>query len=260
MTNRAIDTHCHIQFPTYNDDRSDVIKRSLAQRVEMIVVGTDKTSSSGAIECASKYSGVYASVGFHPSDVVAKNWRSEILSIKENITNRHVVAVGEIGFDMHNVSSDQKKSVMRDQKIVFDFLVEEACAHSKPIIVHIRDAMEIFIKQLPALKKKGITGVVHCFSGTRADAQKLIRAGFYIGFTGMITFNYTWDSIIATLPLDKILIETDAPFLTPVPHRGKRNEPLYVQEVARRIATVRGESYETVCDLTYANACTLFSL
>lgn len=257
---RLIDTHCHIQFPAYNDDRTDVIKRSLAQRVEMIVVGTDKASSSGAVECASKYSGVYASVGFHPSDVVEKNWRSEILSIKENIASRHVVAVGEIGFDMHHVSDDQKKSVLRDQKIVFDFLVEEAHANNKPIIVHIRDAMDTFLAHLPKLKKKGITGVVHCFSGTLADAQKLIRAGFYIGFTGMITYNHTWDDLVATIPLDTILIETDAPFLTPIPFRGKRNEPLYVQEVARRIATVRNESYDAVCDVTYTNARKLFSL
>jgi len=257
---RLIDSHCHIQFPAYNDDRVDVIKRSLAERVDMIVVGTDKASSLSAIEYASKYSGVYASVGFHPSDVVEKNWRSEILSIKEYIANKRVIAVGEIGFDTHRIAPDQKDAVVRDQHIVFDFLAEEARANNKQIIVHIRDAMEIFIKQLPALKKKGITGVVHCFSGTLPDAQKIIRAGFCIGFTGMITFNHSWDAVIATIPLEKILIETDAPFLTPVPHRGKRNEPLFVQEVARTIASIRETPYERVCEITYANAQTLFSL
>lgn len=257
---RLIDSHCHIQFSAYNDDRGDVIKRSLAQRVEMIVVGTDKASSLSAIENASKYSGVFASVGFHPSDVVSKNWRSEILSIKEYIANKNVVGVGEIGFDIHRVTPDQKDTVLRDQQTVFDFMVAEAHTHGKPIIVHIRDAMDIFLKQLPALKKKGITGVVHCFSGTLAEAQKIVRAGFYIGFTGMITFNHTWDEIIAALPPDRLLIETDAPYLTPVPHRGKRNEPLFVRDVAHRIAEIREVSYEAVCDMTYANAQTLFSL
>lgn len=258
--NRLIDTHCHVNADIFKNDWKEVVERTLKEGTDMIVVGTDLESSKKAIEISKNYSGVFAAVGLHPTEVLTKDWRSQILRIAELIDNPKVVAIGEIGFDRYRMPEADIDKIMKTQEIVFDFFMSEAARTKKPIIIHTRDAMDILETKYLALKKKGIVGVQHCFPGNLDQAEELFKIGFKIGFTGLITFNGHWDKMIKELPLDKILIETDSPYLTPVPNRGKRNEPGYVKFVAEHIARLRNTSVDEIITSTTKNAKELFNL
>lgn len=259
-----IDTHCHLNFKAFSDDWRDALDRALKNRVEMIVVSTDLETSQKAIEIAKTTSGVWAAIGFHPIHVVDRDWRSEILRIRELIKQPKVVAVGEIGFDkiikgQRVQNEEQWQKIKEVQERVFDFLVEAAQEFKKPLILHCREAEEVLQSKILNLKSK-IVGVQHCFPGDLQYAQTLIDKDFKIGFTGMITYNPKWDNLIKEIDLSNILIETDSPFLTPVPHRGQRNEPSYVVEVARHIAKLKELDVSEVEKTTYINAQELFKL
>lgn len=258
--NRLIDTHCHVNADIFKNDWKEVVERTLKEGTDMVVVGTDLESSKKAIDIAKNYSGVFAAVGLHPTEVLTKDWRSQILRIAELIDNPKVVAIGEIGFDRYRMPEADIDKIMQTQEVVFDFFMGEAVRSKKPIIIHTRDAMDILETKYPTLKEKGIVGVQHCFPGNLEQAEKLFAIDFKIGFNGLITFNGKWDKMIKELSLSQMLIETDAPYLTPVPNRGKRNEPGYVKLVAEHIAKVKNISTDEVVKSTTKNAKELFNL
>ncbi len=266
---RLIDTHCHIQFNNYDDDREEVIRNARENEVGMIVVGCDYESSGAAVELIGSASDMWAAVGQHPTDTadpfVAKKF-AELAS-----SSRRVVAIGECGLDYYHLSKDEREAAQQKelQKDVFYQHLNLAHECRLPLIIHCRDAHDDLITILEdrystgglhAIPQDREHGVLHCFTGTVGDAERYLALGFLISFTGIVTFADQYDDVVRTVPLEKILIETDAPFLSPVPHRGKKNEPANVAHVAQRIADIKGISAEDVAAATTANARRLFRL
>lgn len=247
-----IDSHCHLQFPQYDADRDEVIKRTLAAGYGMVRVGTDLEMSRKAVELANRHSGLWASVGLHPNESLDKEF--DINAYKELAQDKKVVAIGEAGLDYYRTPEIEKQRVQQERFRAQIFLAKEL---DKPLILHYRQSYDNIIE---ILKDNPVRGVAHSFSGTWEVAQNFLDLGFYLGFNGIITFTKQYDDIIAKIPMDRILLETDAPYLAPVPYRGKRNEPLYMIEVAKKIAEIKETSVEEVAGQTTQNAAELFKL
>jgi len=265
---RLIDTHCHLNLPEYREDYHYVATRALDEGIGINNVGCDYASSARAVEIAQEYLAepVWASIGQHPTD------SSEIFDEKkfEELarSSDRVIAIGETGLDYYRLPAgeDNSEEIARQKKT---FLAHMELAHKLglPLIIHCRDAHEdvtALLMHQSGVPAEGVApkerGVMHCFTGTLQQAQSYIDLGFLISFTGIVTFATQYDEIIAALPLEKILIETDAPFLTPTPNRGKRNEPVYVERVAEKIAEIKGISVGDVAVQTTKNARRLFGV
>ncbi|TSC92845.1 MAG: TatD DNase family protein [Candidatus Berkelbacteria bacterium Licking1014_7] len=250
------DTHCHINFLAFENDWEDVVARSQKNNVNMLVVGTDLKTSLKAIAIARKYPNVRVALGLHPTHLKDRQWQSELAKFKKLIASEKVDAIGEIGFDDFCLRADEKtKQLKMQEKIVNDFLAI-AFKKNKPVIFHARGAINLLEKKMrenPSNLKK-VGAVVHCFSGDVSFARWLVRQGFYLGFNGMIIRKNDWDEIIKETLLENILLETDAPFLTPVKFGKTRNEPIFVREVAQRIAEIKSLSVEKVANQTFQNA------
>lgn len=256
MSIELFDSHCHLQFPQYDADREEVIKRTLAAGCGMICVGTDLEMSKKAIELTEKYDGIWATVGSHPNE----SGEFKIADYEELAKHPKVVAIGEIGLDYYRTPEKEKQE---KQKEAFRQFLELAKKLGKPIIIHCRDAHDDLLAILNShslIPKLGLRGIIHSFTGTSADATRYLKLGFYIGLNGIITFSDAYDEFIKVLPLNRILIETDAPYLAPAPFRGKRNEPLYIAEVAKKIAKLKGVSYHEVISATFENTKELFKI
>lgn len=257
---KLFDTHSHFNFPDFDNDRNNIIEKTLNEEVGMIIVGTCADDSARAIEIAGRYdSGVYASVGFHPANIRSDDFDASYY--RELAKNPKVVAIGECGLDYFRQDNKEK------QKEIFKKQIELALELDKPLIVHCRDAHDDVLGILNSYRGLALRGDIHFFSGNWEQAQKSFDLGFLISFTGVITFPPLrrtgagdYDEIIKKAPLEKIMIETDAPFVAPAPYRGKRNEPLYVAEIAKKIAEIKGLSYEEVAKITTENAMKLFNL
>jgi len=249
MNPKLVDTHCHLDFPDFNNNRDEAIKRALGENIWMINVGTDTKSSQKVIEIAEKYEGVFATIGLHPSEA-EENF--DINYYRELAKHPKVVAIGECGIDLKS-----QKLNLKSQIKIFEQQIELALELDKPLMIHCRDAHK---EVLEILKEYNHRGNIHFFSGTWEQAQKYFDLGFTISFTGVISFARDYDEVIKNAPLEKIMIETDAPFVAPVPFRGKRNEPLYVTEVAKKIAEIKGVSYEEIAQITTKNALRFFKL
>lgn len=253
------DSHCHPQFPHYDSDRDEVIKRALKEGVFMICVGTDLKTSKKAIELAQNYEGIWATVGLHPNDNLNEKFNPEIY--EELLNQERVVGFGEIGLDYYRTENKKEQEF---QKIRFEEQLKLAAKVKKPIILHCRDAKTgssgLAHKDLIRMLNMEFRGVVHSFTGTLKEAKKYLELGLYLGFNGIITFAGQYDKIIKFAPLEKILIETDAPYLTPVPFRGQRNEPAFAKYAAERIARVKGISYNQVAQQTFSNTKELFGI
>ncbi len=250
-----IDIHCHLDFPDFNKDREEVIKRALDEGVFMLTVGTNKESSKKAVEIAEKYDGVFATVGVHPHDA---NKNVNLDFFRELLKHPKVVAVGECGLD-----SVRSRTSQKEQREIFIKQIELALEFDKPLMIHCRDAYGEAIEILKSFKTgtgEKLCGDIHFFSGKWEYAEKYIELGFSFSFTGVITFTHDYDEVIKKLPLEKIMVETDAPFVAPIPYRGHRSEPLHVKEVAKRIAEIKNISYEEVAKITTENAIKLFNL
>jgi TatD DNase family protein len=248
-----------------------VIERATKAGVsEMINVGASMRGSRKSVEIANSYPNIWASVGLHPHDAeTILDMESTIDELRTLAKSDKVVAIGEIGLDYFNDQIPITNDQMEKQKELFRKQLELAIEIKKPVILHIRDAWDdalsiISHSSLVIRHSGGTPGAVHCFTGGPEEAKKLLDLGFYIGFTGFITFEQSkFDSIresVTVVPLDKILIETDAPFLAPEPHRGKTNEPAYVCEVANKIAEIKNVSVEEVAEKTLENTMQLFSI
>lgn len=275
-----IDTHAHINFSDFKEDGDKVIKRSLDNYTWMILVGSELKSSRRALDYANKYEkGVYASVGLHPINInYQESSESQRAGEKEHFNLEtyenlaklaKVVAIGETGLDYYRLDPDIDKEKQKNkQKDVFLKQLFLARQLNLPVIIHCRQAHDDVLTILRDFKQDNPNlfldnkpwGVMHCFSGDEDLAWQYFSLGLLISFTGLITFSKTWDDLIRKVPLDKIMIETDAPFMTPEPYRGERNEPMLVQYVANRIAEIRSVPLERIAEITTNNAKRLFSI
>lgn len=249
------DTHAHYDSGAFNADRFEILDSMPEGKVSLIIdPGCDLISSKRALELAERYAYVYAAVGWHPEDIEKLDGKSyaELTKLAEH---PKCVAIGEIGLDYYWDASRKE-----EQKELFCRQIELALRLNKPVIVHDReahgDSLEI-VREYPELR-----GVFHCYSGSAEMAQELIRRGWYLGFDGPVTYKNARKAIevLELCPLDRLLIETDSPYLTPVPNRGKRNDSRQLVYVAEKIAEVKGISPEQVAELSMANGRRLFGI
>jgi TatD DNase family protein len=253
----VIDTHTHLDLKDFNQDRRKVIESALSNGVEKIInVGFDIKSSQKSIQLADEFEQIYAAVGFHPHD--AKDLNAESLKKIEKLADHpKVVAIGEIGLDYYrNLSSPE------DQIKAFKDQIELARNLNLPIVVHSRDAHDQVLKILKDTNAQEVGGVLHSFTGTADHAKLAQDMGFYFGFNGMLTYKESKTVQVARgLPIDSILIETDCPYLPPVPHRGERNQPSYVRYVLEKLADLFSPlTFEDLNRITSLNANQLFGL
>jgi TatD DNase family protein len=230
-----IDTHCHLDFPEYDDDREDVIKATVEGGVtRMINIGIDRKTSIASLELAEKHDAIFATVGYHPHS--AREFSREAQAELERLAQHpKVVAIGEIGLDYYRNYSPRE-----DQINAFRRQIRLAAALELPLVVHIRQAMEESLKILQQEKAYQVGGVLHCFPGTFEDSRRAKDMNLMVAFGGTLTFmNSRAAQTAEQVPAKQIVLETDAPFLTPVPYRGKRNSPLYVQYAYRKLAEIK---------------------
>lgn len=252
-----IDSHAHLDDRRFDKDRDKLIKKLKENGVEIVLnPGSNVASSVKAVSLANQYDNIYAAVGVHPHDV--KDMNNDTIEILRSLAKKDkVVAIGEIGLDYYydNSPRDLQRKWFREQ-------IKLAKELKLPIIVHDRDAHGDTFDIIREEIDNDLTGVLHCYSGSLELAKEYIKMGFYISFAGPVTFKNakTPKEVVKGIPLDYILIETDSPYLTPEPHRGKRNEPLYVRYVAAMIAELKGISFEEVARRTSENVKKLFSI
>ena len=291
-----IDTHCHVHFNAYKEDMDDVVARTLANDVHMITIGTQIDTSRHGLEVAERYDGLWAAVGLHPNHLTQQTFwdddelppesqatpqirtRSETFNYeayKKLASHPKCVAIGETGLDWYRIPDDvDHDEVKRIQRDVFAQHAHLATEMHLPIIIHCRDAYKEQAELVASLIEDGNLprrGVIHCFSGTNEEAQRFVELGFYISFSGVITFPprktdtlidglTSLQNAVRHVPLDRLLVETDSPYLTPLPHRGTRNEPWYVKFVAEKVSEIKKISFEEVAEATTQNAKILFAL
>ena len=249
-----IDSHAHIQLSQFNRDRDAVLERAREAGVsDILVIGFDVETSLGAVELAEKHTHIYATVGMHPHD--AKDLTPDVLkTFRELVAHPKVIALGEMGLDYYRNLSPRPV-----QKEAFEKQLDLAEELQMPIIIHNRDA---YIDILPILEARQgrIRGVLHCFTGDVQFMHRGLAIGFHIGIGGIVTYKNAADvqAVARAVPEDRLLIETDCPWLAPQFRRGKRNEPAYVRAVAEKIAELRDTSIETIGEITTENFETLF--
>lgn len=252
-----IDTHAHLNAIQYQDDLEEVIERAQSEGVEtIVVVGFDRETITRAIELADQYEFIYATVGWHPVDAIDMT-DEDLKWIEELSAHPKVVALGEMGLDYH-----WDKSPKDIQKEVFKKQIALAKKVKLPIIIHNREATADIIEILEEENASEVGGIMHCFTGSVEVAKQCMDMNFYISFGGPVTFKNAKKpkEVAAEIPLDRLLIETDCPYLTPHPFRGKRNEPSYVKYVAEQIAELKGVSFEEIAQKTSDNAKRFFGI
>lgn len=252
---KLIDTHAHLNDSKFESDIDEVVARANAAGVGRIIVcGYDLESSRAAVELASRFDCVFATVGVHPHD--AKHYDSDTeAAIVELSHAERVLAIGEIGLDFHYDFSPRAR-----QMAAFEAQIELAYTLSLPIVVHSRESNDEALEVLKERARNIIGCVFHCFSGDEDFARRVLDMGFYIGVDGPVTYKASEKlrRVIELCPMDRLLVETDCPYLTPIPHRGKRNEPAYVRYVAEEVARVKGVTIEEVAEATSRNTRCLF--
>ena len=252
---KLIDTHCHLDFPEFDKDRAEVIQRAQAKGIAYIInVGSSLEGSRKSLELSRQYNFIYATVGLHPHE--ADRFDEKVKAELEKLTQQDkVVAIGEIGLDYY-----RNYSRAENQKSLFIALVNLACDLDRPVVIHNRQAEDDTLKILRAQKPK--KAVVHCFSGDEKFLKECLDLAFFVSFTCNITYRKAENlrSLVKLTPLDRIFLETDAPFLPPEDFRGKRNEPMYVRVLAEEIAGIKGITVEEVARVTTENAKGFFGL
>lgn len=251
-----IDSHAHLDDKKFDCDREDVIRRAIGEGVTRIInIGADMESSERSVALAAAHEEIYAAVGVHPHDA-AKMKPGDTETLAAWGEHPKVAAIGEIGLDYYYDLSPRET-----QKEMFIRQLDLARQLHLPVVIHNRDA---HADTMAILKRegKGLEGVVHCFSGSMEMARELVKLGWHLGVDGPVTFKNAakLPEIVASVPLEFLLVETDSPYLTPAPHRGKRNEPAYVKLVARRVAHLRGMDEDEFAVATAQNALRLFRI
>lgn len=273
-----VDVHTHVNFNAFQEDGHEVVRRTLEHSVWMILVGSQIDTSRRASEYARQYDkGVYAAVGLHPIHLVETKVDREEMNAAEGVpgfTTRKeefdydayralardpkTVAIGECGLDYYRLRDTEE--IKKRQAETFRKQIVLAREVKKPLMIHCRNAYEDLLAILREERASEIGGDIHFFAGDWEIAKQFLDLGFYLSFTGVITFADQYDEVIQKASLDRIMTETDAPYVSPAPYRGKRNEPLYVEEVARRIAAIKSVSLEEAARATAENALRLFRL
>ena len=254
-----IDTHCHLNDEKFSADFDEVVNRAESFGVTKIInFGDTLETSAQVVELAEKFSGMYAGVGIHPSEIANFDENNSVEKIVELAANKKVVAIGEIGLDYY---WEKDSEVILAQQKTFIQQLDIARQLNLPVCIHERDAHGDALKILKS-EGKGLRGVLHCYSGSLEMAREIWKLGWLIGIDGPITFKNSakLPEIVKAAPREMILLETDAPYLAPVPNRGKRNEPSYLVDIANKIAELRGESLDEVAEYTTANAKRLYQL
>ncbi len=252
-----IDSHTHLNDQAFKEDYPLVIESALNGGVStMVVVGYDLDSSRRAVELADSYPMLWAAVGIHPQD--ARLWDDEVAqSLEELLKKPKVVALGEIGLDYHYLDTPKK-----DQHQAFLEQLQLAREYNKPVIIHNREAHQDTFSLINQVQLGPAGGVMHCFSGSREMAAQFLKMGLHISFTGVITFTNAEKlrSVAAEIPLDRLLVETDCPYLSPYPFRGRRNEPMRVVTVGEKLAEIKQSPVEEIMQATAANTRSLFQI
>lgn len=275
-----IDTHCHIQFKAFDENRNEVIQRCNDKGMILNVVGTQFDTSKKAIELAEQYEWMYASIGLHP----IQEYRTKVIeeadefisraekfnedAYDELATHEKVIALGETGMDRYHVPKDVvTEIVMQRQKETFLGHARIALKHDLPMVIHVREAHDDMIETLREFDKLP-RGVIHCFTGNWEQAEFYLSQGLYLGFTGVVTYppkktdprpQEQLQDVIEKIPLDRIVVETDSPYLAPQKYRGKRSEPWMVEEVIAKFAHDRGKSFEKMAEIIEKNTRQLFT-
>lgn len=249
-----IDTHSHIDMDDY-EDLDAIISNAKSSGVEKIIIpSVDRTSFAKVIDISNKNDGVYCALGIHPSEA-QKATEEDFLAIEELCAKeKKIVGIGECGLDYY-----WDKNYISEQKTVFEKQIQIAIKHNLPLIVHDREAHKDTFDMLIQIQGK-IPVFMHCFSGSLEFAKECVKKGFYIAFGGVVTFKNAKKAheVAQNIPLEYLLLETDAPYLTPEPYRGKRNEPSYIKFVAEKIAELRGVSADEIAQVTTQNARKVF--
>ena len=254
--NYWIDTHAHIYADQFDVDRSDMLHRAEEKGVGKIFMpNIDHTSIDGMLELESKHPTMcFPMMGLHPCSV-NKDFEKELYTVETWLAKRKFAAVGEMGTDLY-----WDKTFWDQQVEAFKIQVGWAKKYRLPIVVHCRESMDQTIALTETLQDGNLTGVFHCFTGTQEQAEKLVKLGFYLGIGGVATFKKGgMENVIPHIPLDRIVLETDSPYLTPTPHRGKRNEPSYIPLIADRVADMKNINIEELKLATTQNALKLFA-
>lgn len=252
-----IDTHAHLNAEQYNDDVEEVMKRAKENGVEkIVVVGFDRPTIEKAMALTEANEFIYACIGWHPVDAIDMT-DEDLAWIEELSTHPKVVALGEMGLDYH-----WDKSPKEIQKEVFRKQIRLAKKVKLPIVIHNREATSDIVDILKEEDASEVGGIMHCFSGSVETARECVNMNFFISLGGPVTFKNAKKpkEVAAEIPLEWLLVETDCPYLTPHPHRGKRNEPGYVKLVAEEIANIKGVSFDEVARVTTENAKKLFGI
>lgn len=283
MQFRFIDTHCHVHFQAYKDDMDAVVQRALDAGVGMITVGTQSTTSKNGLALAERYDGVWCTIGLHPNHLHKQEFfddnelpPEEDVKIKTRAEHfdpdyyralaEHpkVVGIGECGLDYYRVPEGvDLVQLKRDQADAVRAQLRFATEVQKPVVIHCRDAhadQAALLEEEIARGGLARRGVIHCFTGTAAEAARYRERGFLVSIPGIVTFGKNVQEAVRQIPLEQMMLETDSPYLTPAPLRGKRNEPAYVVHVAQKIAELKGVSVDEVAAVTTRNAVQLFDL
>jgi len=279
---KFFDAHTHVQFGAFDADRDAVIRRAQDAGVSIVNVGTQKDTSASAVALAEKYEGVYAAIGLHPVHTsksfhdaqelgggdAAKAFtsRGEVFDAelyRKLALHPKTVAIGECGLDYFRFAEDEPRDIqIAKQKAAFAAQIALAHEVKKPLMIHCRQAFADLIATLHehSASLNAEPGVIHFFTGTPDDAKQLLDLGFSFTFGGVVTFARDYDRTIAAIPMERILSETDAPYVSPVPYRGKRNEPAYVTEVVKKLAELKGVSAEEMSVQILTNARRIFDV
>lgn len=272
MNPEYFDIHSHLESSKFDSDREEVISRMKDEGVFTITVGTDLENSKKAVRVAEQYENIFASIGLHPNDTIEDFKEDDYIEL---VKNPKVVAVGECGLEKRGTNAERTQNDAEDnenfietsegkrQMDIFEKQIDFAVKYDKPLMIHVREAhietLEILEQKKQEYQEK-LRGNIHFFSGDVDLAKKYINLGFTISFTGVITFANQYNEVIKQIPLDKIMSETDAPFVAPEPYRGKRCEPVYVKEVVKRIAEIKELDEEIVKKAMIDNATRFFGL
>lgn len=268
-----VDSHAHLNFEAYKDDLSEVMGRCRQEAMSVINVGAAYKSSLKAVDLALAESNFYSAIGLHPVHAYDEEFKLENYQDLINSAKGKIVAIGETGLDYWHLNEYLEKGaksideVKEKQEKLFRQHIKLAKDNNLPLIIHTRKSDEYpdaYDDLFDILKDEGMNnGVVHCYVGDMETAKRFVEAGFYLGFTGIVTFEKKSEylqEIVKWIPIDKLLIETDCPWLTPTPYRGKRNEPIYVKYVAEKIAEIKNKSVDEIIEITGENAKKLFNL
>ena len=254
MFTQIFDTHSHYTDSAFDADRHEVLSAlPEAGIVHAVLAGTTLEDSTAGIALADRYDYIYAAVGIHP-ETAGQQPADYLVQLEQLAKHLKVVAIGEIGLDYHYGGYDRES-----QSVLLREQLDLAKQLDLPVIIHARDCTEDYLRILQEFRPRG---VVHCFSGSAETAREVLKLGMYIGFTGVLTFKNAKKALkaLAEVPEDKLVLETDCPYMTPVPHRGERNHPGFMHLTAEKIAEVRGISAEEVCSATYKTANSFFGI